>query len=220
MLTSRDSTEQVWAADLQPLIAAAGIPLWLRTLGVRDVTTCAEPASDNTAGELVRFTADMRARIELWPPQAEWVLDLGASRKPFQISALSATQPVESMVADWLRERRQRVQGLATYLREIETGGYISASTAADARRIWDELNRATHARLPVPNASPGPDGMLLLTWDRREHHLELEFLPEKPPVFFYFDRHMPGGLEIAYGDYSGTRGVRERLFSVFSLFF
>ncbi len=112
------------------------------------------------------------------------------------------------------------MQGLATYLNEIHAGGHISSRTANDAKRVWAELNLATHARLPVPNASPGPDGMLLLTWDRHEHHLELEFLPEKSPSFFYFDRLKPGGWEVAYSEYSGAPSMRERLFSVFSLFF
>ncbi len=44
-------------------------------------------------------------------------------------------------------------------------------------------------ALLPVPDACPGPDGTLLLTWDRGEQHFELEFHPGERPMFFYANR-------------------------------
>lgn len=40
-----------------------------------------------------------------------------------------------------------------------------------------------------VPGICRGPDGQLVLGWDRDEHHLEVELFPGKPAEIFYRNR-------------------------------
>lgn len=111
--------------------------------------------------------------------------------------------------------RGQRVKGLQDYLRHIASEGFTSTPTVNAALDAWDDLDRSTGGSLPVPNASAGPDGMLLLTWDRGEHHLELEFLVDSTASFFYFNRNTHGAWEIEY-----TKPVRNELHAAFRVFF
>ncbi len=53
----------------------------------------------------------------------------------------------------------------------------------------WIALRDATSPTLPIPDACPGPDGELLYTWDREEHHFEAEVFPSGAVEFFYRNR-------------------------------
>src|SRR5579862_4955623 len=101
------------------------------------------------------------------------------------------------------------------YLNGIESQGFISHQTNTDATAVWKDLQRNT--MLPVPNASAGPDGILLLTWDENQHHLEVEFLPEQMPMFFYCDHNVSDYWEVPYDNTSGL--LWEKLLSVCGLF-
>lgn len=119
-------------------------------------------------------------------------------------------------------QREQEIQSLMDYLERLESGGFISQLTSLNAKEVWNDLARVTNDRLMVPNASAGPDGMLLLTWDRGRYHLELEFLPEQVPTFFYFDRDASTGWEVVYDASRELRDrlLRDRLLPVFGLFY
>lgn len=82
-----------------------------------------------------------------------------------------------------------RGQRLSHYLRQVSQAGDIDHYTAVRAGRAWRELRAATSARLPVPDACPGPDGELLFTWDLDEHHLEVEIYPSGQAEAFYRNR-------------------------------
>ena len=89
---------------------------------------------------------------------------------------------------DWAVPVR-RVQEIENYLNRICAQGFISADVRDDALRAWNALSAATRNALIVPNACPGDEGDLLLTWDRDDHHLELEFVRGSPAVVFWADR-------------------------------
>jgi len=82
---------------------------------------------------------------------------------------------------------------LIEYLGKLSAGSaehrLIDPKMVHRALIVWLRLRQAAGSRLPVPDASPGPDGSLLYTWDQDGHHLELELFPDAPAEFFYTDR-------------------------------
>jgi hypothetical protein len=96
--------------------------------------------------------------------------------------------PLEPRFEVVLRELA-RTQQLQYYLQQVVNAGHLSQKTASLAWEAWKMLNVATSGRLPVPDACPGPDGQLLYTWDKREHHFEVEIFPEGLGEFFYMNR-------------------------------
>ena len=81
---------------------------------------------------------------------------------------------------------QQRTTKLARYLDSIVAQELVARATADQAWHAWDRLRAALGDRLPVPDACPGPDGQLLLAWERSPHYLELEVFPAAPAEFFY----------------------------------
>jgi hypothetical protein len=80
----------------------------------------------------------------------------------------------------------KRVQGLVDYLYDVVDQELVTQRLARLAWDAWSALSDSTGNLLSVPDACPGPDGQLLYTWDRGDHHLELELLPDAPAEFFY----------------------------------
>jgi hypothetical protein len=80
----------------------------------------------------------------------------------------------------------RRVQGLVDYLNQMVDQELITPRVARLAWNAWTALSNSAGNALLVPDACPGPDGELLYTWDRGEHHLELEIFAESPAEFFY----------------------------------
>jgi hypothetical protein len=76
------------------------------------------------------------------------------------------------------------------YLEAAIRTGSLEATTASAAMKSWKALSTASDKKLPVPDASVGPDGQLMYTWDRGGHHFELEIFPDGSGEFFYFNRH------------------------------
>jgi hypothetical protein len=83
----------------------------------------------------------------------------------------------------------RRVQGLVDYLYQIEDQELITPRLARLAWDAWTTLSNSLGNALSVPDACPGSDGELLYTWDRDEHHFELEVFPDAPAEFFYRNR-------------------------------
>src|SRR5438445_5585625 len=80
----------------------------------------------------------------------------------------------------------RRVQGLVDYLNQSVDQELITPRVARLAWNAWTSLSNSTGNALLVPDACPGPDGELLYTWDRGEHHLELEIFADTPAELFY----------------------------------
>jgi hypothetical protein len=85
--------------------------------------------------------------------------------------------------------RSEREEKLERYLRGVIDKGYASQVTVATACSAWNDLDAATGRQVPIPNAGPGPNGEVIFTWDRNEHHFELEVSPAEPPYLFYRNR-------------------------------
>lgn len=81
------------------------------------------------------------------------------------------------------------VNQLLEYLRRAAAERAISWDTATQAWNIWLRLNEIVSERLSVPDAAPALGGQLIYTWDRGEHHLEVEIFPDAPSEFFYLNR-------------------------------
>ena len=80
----------------------------------------------------------------------------------------------------------RRVQGLVDYLNQCVDQELLTPHVARLAWNAWTALSNSTGNALLVPDACPGPDGELLYTWDRGEHHLELEIFADTPAELFY----------------------------------
>src|SRR2546423_15629017 len=92
----------------------------------------------------------------------------------------------------------ERAAKLRAYLERAAGEGLISRSVSASCWRAWEDAASAVPG-LEVPDACPGPDGSLLLTWDRGEQHFELEFQPGEAPMFFYANRETKELWEAPY---------------------
>ena len=71
------------------------------------------------------------------------------------------------------------------YLKEISS---LCPNTYIPAAQLWLILWEQ-NMNLPLPSACTGPDGQIMYSWDKNEHHFEVEILPNKPMEFFYKNR-------------------------------
>jgi hypothetical protein len=78
---------------------------------------------------------------------------------------------------------------LNSYLNLLVQEGLVAKETADSAWQAWRDLDNYFLGELPVPGASPGPDGQILYTWDKGDHHLEIEFFACEPTTVFCMDR-------------------------------
>ena len=78
---------------------------------------------------------------------------------------------------------------LENYLGSLRETGAISPQTATLAWNAWKHISDENGKSLPEPDASSGPNGELLYTWDKGEHHLELELFADGRAEFFYRNR-------------------------------
>lgn len=83
----------------------------------------------------------------------------------------------------------ERVQELSAYLEGLVGSHEISSDTATYAWNAWKDLSGAAGGTLLVPDAAPGPNGELLYTWNRGEHHFELEMFANGSAEMFYANR-------------------------------
>jgi hypothetical protein len=75
-----------------------------------------------------------------------------------------------------------------SFLRRAAADGLASATTVEAAKQIWEQVWRAAGRAIGGPAAGVGDDGEILCTWDRDEHHLEVE-VREAEADWFYKNR-------------------------------
>jgi hypothetical protein len=77
------------------------------------------------------------------------------------------------------------------YLWRVHKDKLISDSILIESERISWKLSE-----YPIPCACTGPDGEMFYSWDRAEHHLEVEIIEGAPTELFYRKRNPTGGSE------------------------
>ncbi len=80
-------------------------------------------------------------------------------------------------------------QKLHHYLEAAIKTRDVEAKTATMAMKVWRVMSTLSSNKLPVPDAGVCPDGQLLYTWSKSEHHFELEIFPSGLGEFFYLNR-------------------------------
>lgn len=108
---------------------------------------------------------------------------------PFQSDELPPVTWSTSDEVDAVIREKARAQRLYHYLKAIVRTRDIDIQTGEFAWIAWNYLSDAMLNRLSVPDACPGVNGQLLYTWDRDEHHLEIEIFPRASAEFFYRNR-------------------------------
>ena len=63
----------------------------------------------------------------------------------------------------------------------------ITIETANKSWQVWLMLKE--NVDLPAPSAATGPDGIMFYSWDKGEHHFEVEIFPDDSTEFFYRNR-------------------------------
>lgn len=65
----------------------------------------------------------------------------------------------------------------------------ISREIHDEADAAFNLLKRLYEGTLQIPATCTGPDGRLMYSWDKDEHHLEVEFIPNELTELFYRNR-------------------------------
>jgi hypothetical protein len=112
-----------------------------------------------------------------------------------------------------LIREKARAQRLSYYLGELSRSGLIDQYMAVLAWKAWNQLRTVTPCLL-VPDASPGPDGQVLYTWDHEQDYLELEIFPSGAAEFFYRNRASGQlwGYDYKVGELNFPQEVKDRL--------
>lgn len=118
-----------------------------------------------------------------------------------------ASRKAEENTASELKEHFKYLKGISEGREPI-----VSKQTADLARKAWWLLWQETGYLLPVPSACTGPDEQILYSWDKGEHHFEVEIIPGKPMEFFYRDRKTGDlwGEEYTLGDSLPAEAVKK----------
>lgn len=124
--------------------------------------------------------------------------------------------PLTSVASDSVNSALRhmaRCQGLYHYMMDQFNSGQIDRSTANLTLETWNRVAHATCNRLCVPDACPGSQGQMLLTWDRADHHLEIEIFPNGAIESFYRNRATAELWEEEYNaGVSITAGLSQKL--------
>lgn len=95
--------------------------------------------------------------------------------------------------------RKERIKNHLDWLRDLHNGedAVLSRAIFNAAVLSWDEIDQESEGRMPLPAACTGPDGQMFYSWDKDEHHLEIELDPGDGNFWFYRNRK----TEIMWGD-------------------
>ena len=94
---------------------------------------------------------------------------------------------VERLAAATLEARNAEERWLA-YLDSLVTRQLTTPEAADASDQLWTNLYEIVPSLVP-PDASPTTAGGLLMSWDDRGRHLELEVLPHGSYEWFYRER-------------------------------
>lgn len=88
-----------------------------------------------------------------------------------------------------------KLQEHLDWLDRIHAEGSISSEVMSESKIILNRIIEDAKLREPpIPCACTGPDGQILYSWDKDEHHLELEIIPKEWELpqeeFFYRNRN------------------------------
>lgn len=173
------------------------------------------------APEVVRYsTAVQRLRDQHAPQEA---LDEFARDK--QAAAVCPTHgPIDNPIIGLLSDRvafgcpecsGSLIQGIykseAPLLREwCAQLASLRGPDGCLAREMWSKLCR-TFQTVPIPQAGPLPDGGFQFVWDRGDHHLEIDVLPDAKLEWFYRNRKTGevAGEDVDAGDLPGSLRTR-----------
>lgn len=79
---------------------------------------------------------------------------------------------------------------ILAYLLRLRKEGVITEETYMKAGMAWNSIAFGVRGPLPPADVAAGDDGSILFTWDRAEHHLEIEVFPgDAPNEVFYGNR-------------------------------
>jgi len=73
------------------------------------------------------------------------------------------------------------------YRSSLTTKGLLSAPRGAQLETMWQAISRNV-AFAPAPQAALAEDGTFVMSWDRGQHHLEIEMLANGSFEWFYMD--------------------------------
>ena len=76
-----------------------------------------------------------------------------------------------------------------SYLASLPARGLATAEVSSSTIQLWESL--VDIASVAPPDASPTADGGLLMSWDRADHHLEIEVLNDASYEWFYRNRRL-----------------------------
>jgi hypothetical protein len=96
-----------------------------------------------------------------------------------------------------------RVRKLKRFLRAAVRSGEVTDATRQLAWSAWTSLAKITSRKLIVPDVGIGPDGQILFSWNRNNHHFEMEVFPSGIAELFYlnFDTNEDWEAEYQIGD-------------------
>ena len=116
------------------------------------------------------------------PQHGRYYVFVPDEQAAFLIHSWTATQKA-------FQARTERERQLNEYIWGLSEKKQISSTTANNARSMWKRIATSTDNAICVPDASAGPNGEFAFIWDRGEHHLELEVMPDSTVEFFYRNR-------------------------------
>jgi hypothetical protein len=106
-----------------------------------------------------------------------------------QVKELGIAFPQVDTELEVMDVRSKRVLGLKSYLDMCISRLCIAPSVGRLAWKMWYKIDAESGGQLKIPNASPGPNGNILLTWDNGRHHFECEVESNLAIALFYADR-------------------------------
>ena len=110
------------------------------------------------------------------------VADVGAV---IDLPKYEPTDNDDAVVVDFTPERERR---WLEYLRGLPYSGAVSAYIAASAERLWRNIRPVT-GTTSVPDAVATETGGIFMSWDRGDHHVEIELMSSGRYDWFYRNR-------------------------------
>ena len=150
------------------------------------------------AGSLVHY--EFGAEAQSWPSSGIGLRTEQAVCSWLQTATLNVALGSHELEVPFTDTQSRRVQGLKSYLDLCVEQRFISGTVYRATWQMWNKMSARLNGVLEVPDACPGPDGDILLTWDRASEHFELEVGEDSRATFFYVDRKRKTSWELTTG--------------------